>query len=126
MNAMAALRQYQTVDLGAQVAEASPHRLIQMLMEGGAVSCRQARGAMEPVKSPSKGELIGHAISIVGGLREGLDFQRGGEVAVNLDRLYEYMISRLLEANLKDSTLMLDEVTALLRDIKNGWDGIAD
>lgn len=126
MNAMAALRQYQTVDLGAQVAEASPHRLIQMLMEGGLSKLAKARGAMERGQVALKGELIGHAISIVGGLREGLDFQRGGEVAVNLDRLYEYMISRLLEANLKDSTLMLDEVTALLRDIKNGWDGIAD
>ena len=47
MNAMAALKQYQTVNTQAQAMEASPHRLIQMLMEGGLTRLAQARGAME-------------------------------------------------------------------------------
>ena len=125
MNAVAALKQYQTVGLGAQVAEASPNRLIQMLMEGGLSKLAKARGAMERGQIGLKGELIGHAISIIGGLREALDFQRGGDVAVSLDQLYDYMASRLLEANLKDNMQILDEVTALLRNVKSGWDGIA-
>jgi flagellar protein FliS len=125
MYASAALKQYHSVNISAQVAEASPHRLIQMLMEGGLSKLAQARGAMERGQLAIKGELIGHAISIVGGLRDGLDLAQGGEVASNLDRLYEYMGARLLEANRTVSLVILDEVTGMLREIKSSWDAIA-
>ncbi|WP_373388111.1 flagellar export chaperone FliS [Pseudomonas alcaligenes] len=125
MNAMAALKQYQTVNTQAQVADASPHRLIQMLMEGGLSRLAQAKGAMLHGQAAQKGELISKAIGIIGGLREGLDQQRGGEVAVNLDRLYEYMVARLVEANVTNDAAILDEVAGLLRNVKSGWDAIS-
>lgn len=124
MNAMVAMRQYQTVNTQAQAVDASPHRLIQMLMEGGLTRIAQARGAMERQQTALKGELIGKAIGIIGGLRAGLDFQQGGELASNLDMLYEYMVSRLLEANAKNQAELLDEVSGLLRNVKSGWDAI--
>lgn len=125
MNAMTALKQYQTVNTQAKAVDATPHRLIQMLMEGGLSRLAQARGAMDRGQVAMKGELIGKAIAIVGGLREGLDLERGGEVAANLDRLYEYMITRLFEANLHNTVAPLDEVAVLLRNVKSGWDAIA-
>jgi flagellar secretion chaperone FliS len=126
MNAMAALKQYQTVNTQVQAVEASPHRLIQMLMEGGLTRMAQARGAIERNQVALKGELIGKAIGIVGGLREGLNLELGGEVAANLDGLYEYMTSRLLEANVRNDVAPLDEVAGLLRNVKAGWDAIAE
>ncbi len=125
MNAMTAMRQYQSVNTQAKAVDASPHRLIQMLMEGGLSRLAQARGAMDRGQVAMKGELIGKAIAIVGGLREGLDLEKGGEVAANLDRLYEYMITRLFEANLHNTVAPLEEVAVLLRNIKSGWDAIA-
>ena len=124
MNAMSAMRQYQTVNTQAQAVDASPHRLIQMLMEGGLTRIAQARGAMERQQTALKGEFIGKAIGIIGGLREGLDLQKGGELGANLDSLYQYMLSRLLEANVKNDTMLLDEVAGLLRNVKSGWDVI--
>lgn len=124
MNAMAALRQYQTVNTQAQLSDASPHRLIQMLMEGGLSRLAQARGAMQHGQVAAKGELISKAIGIIGGLREGLNLQSGGEIAANLDRLYEYMIARLVEANLSNDVALIDEVAGLLRNVKSGWDAI--
>jgi len=124
MNAMAALKQYQSVNTQAQAVDASPHRLIQMLMEGGLTRIAQARGAMERQQTALKGELIGKAIAIIGGLRDGLDLQRGGELASNLDSLYQYMVSRLLDANMKNEAAPLDEVAGLLRNVKSGWDAI--
>lgn len=59
----------------------------------------QARGALERGEVAPKGELIGAPTLLVGGLREGLDFEAGGELAANLDRLYAYMSMRLTEAN---------------------------
>ena len=124
MNAMAALRQYQSVNTQAQVADASPHRLIQMLMEGGLSRLAQAKGAMLHGQGAQKGELISKAIGIIGGLREGLDLNQGGEIAANLDRLYDYMVSRLVEANISNEPALLDEVAGLLRNVKTAWDAI--
>jgi flagellar protein FliS len=124
MNAMAALKQYQAVNTHVQAVDASPHRLIQMLMEGGRTRIAQARGAMERQQTAMKGELIGKAIGIIGGLRAGLNLEAGGEVAANLDSLYEYMANRLFEANVQNDMAPLDEVAGLLRNVKSGWDVI--
>ena len=125
MNAMTAMRQYQSVNNQAQAIEASPHRLIQMLMEGGLTRLAQARGAMERNQTALKGELVSKSIAIVGGLRQALDVKQGGELAVNLDNLYAYMTTRLMEANIKNDPAILEEVADLLREVKTGWDAIA-
>jgi flagellar protein FliS len=124
MNAMAAMKQYQSVNTQAKAVDASPHRLIQMLMEGGLTRVAQARGAIERQQTSMKGELIGKAIGIIGGLRDGLDLQKGGELASNLDNLYQYMITRLLQANAQNDATALEEVAGLLREVKAGWDAI--
>ena len=125
MNPMLALRQYQKVGAQAQTSEASPHRLVQMLMEGGLDRIAQAKGAMERRDIPAKGMLIGKAIAIVGGLREGLDLEKSIDSLGNLDNLYIYMMKRLAEANIKTDPSILDEVADLLRTVKDGWDAIA-
>jgi|TARA_A100001518_G_C1227228_1_gene80044 flagellar protein FliS len=124
MNAYAAMKQYQTVNVNAQVSEADPHRLIQMLMDGGLQRIAQAKGALQHGNLPLKGERIGKALGIIGGLRDALNAEKGGELALNLDRLYAFMQDRLTQANLKNDVSMLDEVADLLREVKAGWDGI--
>jgi flagellar protein FliS len=126
MNPMLALRQYQKVGAQAQVSEASPHRLVQMLMEGGLDRIAQAKGAMERKDIPGKGVLISKAIGIIGGLREGLDLENRAEEVGQLDNLYVYMMKRLAEANIKTDPMILDEVAGLLRTVKEGWDAIAE
>lgn len=125
MNAMRAMKQYQQVSLESRVAAATPHGLIQLLMQGGLERLAQARGAIERDQLAERGELISKTIGIVGGLREALDLEQGGELASNLDRLYAYMTERLLEANRNGDAAVLDEVASLLREVKSGWDAIA-
>jgi len=122
---MLALRQYQKVGAQAQTSEASPHRLVQMLMEGGLDRIAQARGAIQRKDVPGKGIAIGKAIDIVGGLREGLDLEKSADSVGNLDNLYAYMMTRLLQANINSDIGMLDEVAGLLTTVKEGWDAIA-
>ncbi|MNE53210.1 Flagellar protein FliS [compost metagenome] len=95
-----------------------------MLMEGGLDRIAQAKGAMERKDIPNKGVLIGKAIGIIGGLREGLDLDNQAETVGELDSLYEYMMKRLTEANAKTDPKILDEVADLLRTVKDGWDAI--
>lgn len=125
MNPMLALRQYQKVGAQAQTSEASPHRLVQMLMEGGLDRIAQAKGAIERADIAAKGVAIGKAIDIVGGLREGLDLEKSADSLTDLDNLYAYMMTRLLQANVKSDVGMLDEVAGLLTTVKEGWDAIA-
>lgn len=125
MNPMLALRQYQKVGAHAQASEASPHRLVQMLMEGGLDRMAQAKGAIERQDIPAKCVAISKAIGIVGGLREGLDLDKSADTVGELDSLYIYMMKRLAEANIKSDPRILDEVAGLLRTVKEGWDAIA-
>jgi flagellar protein FliS len=122
---MLALRQYQKIGAQAQTSEASPHRLVQMLMEGGLDRIAQAKGALERKDVPNRGIFIGKAIGIIGGLREGLDLENSLESVGELDNLYTYMMKRLAEANVSADPKILDEVADLLRTVKDGWDAIA-
>lgn len=120
-----AARQYVTVGTEASVAEADPHRLIQLLLEGSIVRIMAAKDHLQHGEIARKGECIGQAMSIIDGLRASLNTEAGGEIARNLDNLYEYMSHRLLEANLKNDAVCLDEVTRLLGEIKGAWASIA-
>ncbi|MBI1422992.1 MAG: flagellar export chaperone FliS [Gammaproteobacteria bacterium] len=119
-----AVKQYSQVGVTSGVEQASPHRLIQMLMGGAIDRIAIAKGAMERKDTANKGANISWAISIVDGLRASLDKNAGGEIAQNLDDLYDYMIRRLMRANMEDNPDLLDEVLSLLRSIKSAWDSL--
>jgi len=123
--ARAALQQYKQVNVRSMVEGASPHRLIQMLMEGALEKMHIARGLMEEGRLGPKAEHISWTISIIDGLRISLDKDVGGEIAQNLEDLYDYMVRRLVEANLKNDVTIIDEVRDLLKQIKEAWDAIA-
>lgn len=127
MNPMRALRQYQKVNSHAQISEATPHRLVQMLMEGGLDRMAQAKGALARGDIAQKGLMLGKAIDIISGLRDGLDVEKAEDPASvhQLDALYAYMANRLVEANSANDTDMIDEVARLLITVKSGWDAIA-
>jgi len=127
MNPLRALRQYQKVNSHAQISEASPHRLIQMLMEGGLERMAQAKGALSRGDIPQKALLLTKAVDIIGGLRQGLDADKTDDKAAlqQLDDLYEYMAVRLTQANIKNDPEIIDEVARLLITVKSGWDEIA-
>ncbi len=123
---MQALRQYHSVGVQSGAESASPHRLVQMLMEGALEKVAAAKGHMARGEIEGKGRQIGWAISIVDGLRASLDSEGGTEIAGNLNALYDYVLRKLLEANINNDAAALDEVTALLVTLKQGWDGISD
>lgn len=116
--------EYRKVGVQTGVENASPHKLIQMLLDGAIEKVQLARGYMERGEIARKGETVSWAMAIVDGLRSSLDMSRGGDVAANLDALYDYMLRRLAEANLTNDVSMLDEVVKLLGEIREGWNGI--
>ena len=126
MNAMSAIKQYQQVSVSSSVMGASPHRLVQMLMEGALERISIAKASMARNEIATKGQNISVAINIVGGLQGSLNKEAGGAIAENLHNLYDYMICRLLMANSKNDETILDEVFGLMLQVKMGWDAMPD
>ncbi len=120
------LSEYRRMDARGKVESASPHRLIQLLMERALMKIGAARVHMERGAVADKGRDIGDAISVVGGLRASLNHKADARLAGNFDALYDYMERRLLQANLKNEPGLLDEVAGLMRELKEAWDAIED
>jgi flagellar protein FliS len=126
MNARLAMNQYKQIGVHSAVMDATPHRLVQMLMEGVLEKIALAKGNIARNEIAKKGENISKAITIVGGLHAALNKQVGGELSENLSSLYDYMSRRLIMANLRSDDVILDEVANLMLEVKAGWDVIPD
>ena len=122
----AAARKYQQLETQSNIEAASPHRLIQLMMERALAKIGVARGHMQRGEVGEKGSSIGDAISIINGLQASLNHKADDTMSANFDALYAYMMRRLLEANLQDDAEILDEVSGLLQELKEAWDAIAD
>ncbi len=125
MNGQMAMQAYQTTNAHASVMDASPHKLIALIMNRVLERISRAKLAIEQGDHAARGEAISKSIEAVASLQSWLDMEKGGEIAGNLDSLYDYMVRRLLEANTGNDQAALDEVAGLLGEIKAGWDGIA-
>ena len=121
-----ALQSYGGEAVHSETLGASPHRLIQMLMSGALDKIAYAKGAIGRKDLAGKSKHISWAISIINGLRSSLDMDKGGEIADNLNGLYGYMNRCLTEANIQNDVAKLDEVSSLMREIKEGWDAIPE
>ncbi len=118
---------YRKAGIETECATASPHKLVVMLFDGGLAAIAQARQYMRDGKIKEKGEAIGKAIEIIdAGLKASLDYKAGGDLADRMGALYEYMCTRLVYANLRNDPAILDEVAALLKDLKGAWEEIAN
>ena len=135
MNTSTAAIAYKATKNQAAIDDASPHTLVAMLIDGALERIAEAKGALERIEQAGegaslaidvavKGEAIGKAIGILDNLRVSLEHERGGEIAENLSRLYDYMTRRLLEANATSDADMLVEVAGLIKEVRVAWSQI--
>ncbi|MGV7960906.1 flagellar export chaperone FliS [Photorhabdus tasmaniensis] len=113
---------YAQIDVESEIMNASPYQLIQILFNGALSALRRAIILMEQGNIAEKGAAISKAINIIdNGLKQGLDNEKGGELAHNLASLYDYMTQRLLHANLHNDEPAITEVIKLLTEISETW-----
>ena len=117
-----AIKAYANVGFETGINSASPHQLITLLFDGILVAISKAKQHMISQEILEKNEAISKATLLIdSGLRAGLNLEQGGELARNLDDLYNYMLNRLMLAHLNNQPELLDEVYGLLTDIKDAW-----
>ncbi|MBH0181827.1 MAG: flagellar export chaperone FliS [Nitrospira sp.] len=110
-------RQYQQT----QIMTSSSVQIVVLLYDAAIQSIELARVGIESNKLSDKGRFLGRAISIVGELNSVLDFEQGGEIAVSLRRLYDYILTELIAANTQNSVGHLDGPLRCLKTLREGW-----
>lgn len=125
MNTIRAISAYNKVGIESSATSADPHKLITMLFQGALLAVANAKNQMLRKDTLAKGKSISHAISIIGeGLHASLDTRVEGQLVQDLSALYDYMVRRLIEANMENKVAILDEVTGILTELKGAWDSI--
>jgi flagellar protein FliS len=116
--------QVQTLELKTQIETASPHGLIDLLLQGARSNIAKAQGNVQRKQIKEKGEHIGKALGIIEGLKTSLNPEKGGEIAINLKQLYEHIQENLLQANRNNDEALLAHSNVLLAEIHEAWQGI--
>ena len=126
MNSMSrsALSQYRSVGAVGNVESADPHKLVQLLYDGLAESLSTTRGAIERGDVTAKTAAISKAAGIIDALNSSVDVQRGGAIAENLERLYDYMGRKLTDANLHNDVQALQEISNVNETLSGAWSTI--
>jgi len=116
-----ALSSYAAVQVDAGVEGASSHQLISMLFDGIYERSAQAKGAIQQNDLSLKAKKVSESMKIIMGLREFLDFEQGGELATNLDALYDYVQRTLMQGHIKNDPSKFDECRTLLAQVSDAW-----
>lgn len=117
---MSGIKTYQETAVTTQ----SKGRLIVMLYEGAIKFLRMAIKEIEADNPEEKGKYINKATDIINELKTVLDMEAGGEVAMNLRKLYLFIGQHLTEANKEQNTGKIEEVIKLLEELNHGWKAI--
>lgn len=105
----------------SNVALADPAQVIVLLYDGAIYRIGQALQEIEKQNTLASGIAIYRALAIIGELRNSLNLEVGGEIAMNLDRLYLYMHEELVKGHLARRTEPLERVRKLLVDLNEAW-----
>ncbi len=101
------------------VITADPKKLVIMCYEGAIYSLKLAKAKFYAGEYEAKGKAIQNALEILNELRAALDFEKGGEIAKNLDSLYAFWTQHIIKADQNRDARGLDQVAAMLEEIKS-------
>lgn len=118
-------RAYGRLGLETDVIAGDPHRLVQLMFDGGVLAIQRARADMLARRIAGKGYNFGLAIEIVDTLRIAVDPRHDSRFAEQLTALYRYLTARLLQANLRNDPAIVDECARILGGLQAAWRKIA-
>jgi|TARA_B110000240_G_scaffold186921_1_gene224080 flagellar protein FliS len=114
------ISEYQAVSM-AHTETRDPHELVKLLFIGLTDRIAMARAALEKGDRAARAVAVTKAQKILFGLRDSLDFEAGGELALNLDSLYDYCLRRLVKAHAREDDEIFVEVMDLMVSIREAW-----
>lgn len=117
---------YKRVSVESNVSDASPHKLVEMLFEGLLSNVGCAAAALERGDIKAKCQHVIVAVRILEeGLKGALNLKDGGDLAANLNGVYDYCVTRLTLANVRNDVALLREVCNVIMPVADAWKQIA-
>ncbi len=116
-SAQTTAQQYQR----AQVGTVDRGQLLLLMYEGAQKFLGLAEQGLETDDMVMFGTHLSRAQAVIAELMHTLDHEKGGEIAVNLERLYRFMLDHLVEANLQKSSRQLVRVRTMLGTIASAY-----
>jgi flagellar protein FliS len=104
-----------------EVMTASPTKLIIMLYDGAIKNLKLAEFAIRESKIEKTNEHLKKAQDIIAEFMSTLNFEQGGDIAINLQQLYEYMFNKLIRANIDKDVVAVTEVRGYLEELRETW-----
>lgn len=92
-----------------------------MLYDGALRFVGDARAALARNDVKARADAISRTLAIIAELQNTLDLEKGGAIAVELDRLYTYLTARLLDVTVQKNAAALDDVHKVLSTLRDGW-----
>ena len=106
------------------VITADPKRLVLMCYEGAIENLKIAKNRYVENDYEGKCAVVNKAQDIIDELLCSLDFEKGGSIAGNLESLYNYMLRRILHAEVDRDMSAIDEVIGMLSELKSAWEEV--
>ncbi len=107
--------------LSTQVSTTNQGELLIMLYDAGIKFMKQAREYIVAKDFAKKGILISKAMDIIAELSSSLNKEQGGQIAENLQAIYNFCHMELAKANIQMSTKKLDDVINIITNIRNAY-----
>ena len=126
MTRIKAAAAYKRLDIESAVASADRHELVTLLFKALIGALAGAEVHYQHENKDQVREYVTKACRILAGLQGSLDYERGGDIAVNLGQLYGYSIRKLFAANVNLDTAPdnIAEVKSLLEPIAEAWENM--
>ena len=105
----------------ANSVNTSPLQLVVMCYDGMLRFMKKAREAIEKGDVELKVKNINKTIAIIDELQNSLDFVRGGEIARNLDRVYDYFNNELMKVGMHNDLKILEHLEHLVKELRSAW-----
>jgi flagellar secretion chaperone FliS len=120
-----ALRAYRAVGSESMAHGGKGAELVVMLYDGIIESLSKSRGHMERKEYAELGHQYSRALTIIAGLKETLDFDRGQPVANQLLEFYNSLTVQLLKARTSRDFSLLDSCIELVTSVRSSWEELA-
>ena len=120
-----ALKAYRNAEVDARCADSDKRQLVIMMYDGAIDAIKLAVAHAERDERRAVNTAVSRAMTIIAGLRETLDLQKGGSVALHLNDFYQFLTRKLMRSGASASALDLADCQDLLTQVREAWDAIS-